>query len=100
MKESIVSACYNISPFPLSGDGWFADENDTSITISCIINFYGRLDLLNGILHSLASQTYPRKHFEVILVEDQGGTEAGKSFCESFSDRLTIKYQPLDKHFG
>ncbi len=99
-KEHLLSTCYHLAPFPLAGDGWFSNEQDKNITISCIINFYGRLDLLAGILYSLVAQNYPRSHFEVILIEDQGGTDEGKAFCEFFADRLNIIYKPLDKHFG
>lgn len=70
------------------------------IKISCLINFYGRLDLLAGILHSLAQQEYPMEDFEVILVEDRVGTDAGRALSESFADVLQIRYFPLDKNFG
>jgi GT2 family glycosyltransferase len=71
-----------------------------NIVVSCIINFYGRLDLLSGILHSLAQQDYPQDRFEVILVEDKGGTAAGKKLSEDFGRQLPIVYAPLDKNFG
>ena len=70
------------------------------IQISCLINFYGRLDLLSGILHSLAQQEFPREAFEVVLVEDRGGTDAGRVLADRFADRLQIRYAPLDKNFG
>lgn len=100
LKYQILRCVYELAPFDLKGDGWFVVERDETIRISCVINFYGRLDLLAGILHSLAAQDYSKQKFEVILVEDQGGTEAGASFCQSFSDRLNIVYRPLDKNFG
>jgi len=100
LKYSILRAAYAIAPFDLQGDGWFVDQPDTLIRISCVINFYGRLDLLGGILHSLVAQDYPRQFFEVVLVEDQGGTVAGEAYCRSFADRLNIVYHPLDKNFG
>jgi GT2 family glycosyltransferase len=65
-----------------------------------MINFYGRLDLLTGILYSLAAQDYSREHFEVILVEDKGGTEDGRKMANEFSASLPIVYAPLDKNFG
>lgn len=100
LKTQMLRSVYALSPFDLKGDGWFLTEPSDEIKISCVINFYGRLDLLGGILHSLASQVYPTEHLEVILVEDQGGTEAGRTFCESFAGQLPIVYQPLDKNFG
>ena len=100
LKNMVLKGAYRLAPFSLAGDGWFLTERDEGEKISCVINFYGRLDLLGGILHSLAAQEYPCEDFEVILVEDQSGTEAGRRFCESFSDRLNIRYWPLDKNFG
>lgn len=100
LKNIVLKGVYNLAPFELAGDGWFTETQSESVKISCVINFYGRLDLLAGILHSLALQNYPRERFEVLLVEDQGGTEAGRCFCESFADKLNILYRPLDKDFG
>ena len=70
------------------------------VKISCIINFYGRLDLLDGILHSLLQQSYDRRLFEVVLVEDRNGTDAGRQMAVKFGDRLQIAYLPLDDKFG
>ena len=100
LKYQVLRCAYGLAPFDLIGDGWFAADRDATIKISCVINFYGRLDLLAGILHSLAAQDYPRQNFEVILVEDRGGTADGASFCHSFADRLNVVYRPLDKNYG
>jgi cellulose synthase/poly-beta-1,6-N-acetylglucosamine synthase-like glycosyltransferase len=100
LKCAILRGAYGLAPFDLKGDCCFGAEPDKDIKFSCVINFYGRLDLLGGILHSLAAQDYPRQRFEVVLVEDRGGTEAGRAFCESFRDRLNVAYHPLDKDFG
>ncbi|WP_321532009.1 glycosyltransferase family A protein [uncultured Desulfuromonas sp.] len=99
-KRSILHGAYRLAPFDVRGDAWSVVQPTEKIVFSCVINFYGRLDLLGGILHSLSQQDYPRDSFEVVLVEDQGGTAEGKSFCESFSDRLNIIYTPLDKNFS
>jgi len=100
LKLQILRSTYAFAPFDLNGDGWFTAVPSEEIKISCVINFYGRLDLLGGILHSLAAQDYPRERFEVVLVEDQGGTEAGRNFCESFAGQLPIVYKPLDKNYS
>lgn len=100
LKYRVLRFAYGVAPFALTGDGWFNDLWECRVKISCVINFYGRLDLLGGILHSLVMQDYPRELFEVVLVEDQGGTAAGQSFCEAFADRLNVVYRPLDKNFG
>lgn len=99
MRESLAKFCYNLSPFDLRGD-LSVPPPSGGIRLSCIINFYGRLDLLSGILHSLSQQDFPRELFEVLLVEDRGGTEAGEAMALEFSSRLPIVYTPLRKNFG
>jgi glycosyltransferase involved in cell wall biosynthesis len=86
-------------PFDLSGDALVPEARD-GIRISCVINFYGRLDLLAGILHSLSQQRFERERFEVILVEDRQGTDAGRRMAEEFGTQLQIVYLPLDANFG
>lgn len=73
---------------------------DGALRISCVINFYGRLNLLEGILYSLFEQNYDKNIFEVLLIEDKGGTEAGQQLANSFATRLPIRYLPLDDNFG
>jgi glycosyltransferase involved in cell wall biosynthesis len=70
------------------------------IILSCVINFYGRISLLEGILYSLKEQDFFREQFEIVLVEDQGGTEAGRLSAEKFSKVLPIRYLPLDANYG
>ena len=83
----------------LQGDCIVPSERD-GIIISCIVSFYGRLDLLSGILYSLVEQDYSRQDFEVILIEDQGGTDGGRLIADKFSSLLNIVYSPLDRSFG
>lgn len=99
MRKTLLQQLYRLFPFSLAGDCVIPPATD-GIRISCIINFYGRLDLLSGILCSLAEQDYPRTQYEVLLVEDKGGTDGGKQLVDSFSDRLQTVYLPLDKNFG
>ncbi len=99
LRTKILTHLYRLFPFDLRGD-CSVPPASAGIRISCVINFYGRLDLLAGILYSLAAQNYPRERFEVILVEDKGGTAAGQRMAEEFSDRLPVVYTPLDAHFG
>jgi GT2 family glycosyltransferase len=58
------------------------------------------MDLLSGILCSLAQQDFPRELFEVVLVEDRGGTPAGREMAQEFSRLLPVVYAPLDRDFG
>jgi GT2 family glycosyltransferase len=99
MREAAAKFLYRLFPFDLCGDCEVPPPRD-GIKISCVVNFYGRLDLLSGILCSLAQQSFPRDSFEVLLVEDRGGTEAGKSMAREFSGVLPIIYAPLGQNFG
>jgi glycosyltransferase involved in cell wall biosynthesis len=99
MRKAAARKLYKVFPFDLRGDCHVPPCGD-GIRISCVINFYGRLDLLSGILCSLAQQRFPREWFEVVLVEDRGGTEAGRAMAHDFSGVLPIVYAPLDTNFG
>ncbi len=99
MRELLLRSLYRLFPFDIQGDCCFKSRQSL-VRISCIINFYGRLDLLSGILHSLASQKYPKEKFEVLLVEDQGGTDAAREMIRTFSDALGTVYLPLDANYG
>ena len=99
MRERLLKFLYKCAPFDLKGNAVVPPASE-GISISCLINFFGRFDLLSGILHSLAQQNFPREEFEVILVEDKGGTDEGRKIAGDFADRLQIRYVPLDNHFG
>jgi GT2 family glycosyltransferase len=99
VRESLAKFFYRCFPFDLRGDCAVAPAQG-GIELSCVINFYGRLDLLSGILCSLAQQDLPRERFEVVLVEDRAGTQAGRALAQEFADRLPIVYAPLEDNFG
>lgn len=99
MRKSVLQKLYKLFPFDLTGDCAVPPARE-NVRISCVINFYGRLDLLQGILFSLADQQYPRDRFEVLLVEDRGGTVAGQDMASTFANRLPIVYLELDANFG
>lgn len=99
LRTRLLRLLYKFFPFNLKGDGWFSNGEPT-VKLSCIINFYGRINLLEGILYSLLEQDILRKDFEVILVEDKGGTEEGKKIAQRFSEFLNIKYFPLTENYG
>lgn len=99
MRKSILQSLYRRFPFDLRGDCRVPDESG-GIVITCVINFFGRINLLEGILYSLAEQDFPRDTFEVVLVEDQGGTVQGRAAADRFSACLPIRYLPLDANFG
>lgn len=99
LRASILRRLYKFSPFSLKGDLILEDE-EINTDISCVINFYGRINLLEGILYSLVQQDFPKDNFEVILVEDRGGTEEGKNMAEYFSNSLNIRYYNITENFG
>lgn len=99
LRTRLLRLLYKLLPFNLKGDGWFSNS-EPSVKISCIINFCGRINLLEGIIYSLLEQDLPKDDFEVILVEDRGGTDEGRRIAKRFSPRLNIKYYSLLEKFG
>ena len=91
MRELVLQTLYRWFPFDLRGDCAVPAASE-GIALSCVINFYGRINLLEGILYSLQDQDISRDRFEIVLVEDQGGTEAGCAAAELFSKELPIRY--------
>jgi glycosyltransferase involved in cell wall biosynthesis len=98
-RSKLLFAAYKIFPFSLKGDA-VVDDAESEVELSCIINFFGRINLLEGILYSLAGQDLSKIRFEVILVEDQGGTQEGKACADRFKTLLNIKYHALTSSFG
>lgn len=99
LRSKILIALFKLFPFSLKGDAKL-DNIKYSCGISCVINFYGRINLLEGILYSLASQDLPKEKFEVLLVEDRGGTKEGKEIARRFEDVLNVRYFALSENFG
>jgi len=99
MRERVLHTLYRWFPFDLRGDCSVLEVVD-GIKLSCVINFYGRINLLEGILYSLQEQDFSHDSFEIVLVEDQGGTEAGRLAAKKFSKDLPIRYLTLDANYG
>ena len=99
IRTSILQSIYNLSPFSLKGDADTIDKKE-DYTISCIINFYKRTDLLRNILTCLCEQDLGKSKFEVVLVEDRGGTEEGSKLIKEYRKSLNINYIKLDKNYG
>ncbi len=98
-RAKILTLLYRLTPFSLKGD-LQTGETDTSFNVSCIINFCARVDLLEGILYSLLDQDLPKERYEVILVEDRGGTAEGSGMARRFDGLLNIRYFPLTENHG
>ena len=99
LRSKILIALFKLFPFSLKGDAKL-DNIKYACNISCVINFYGRINLLEGILYSLASQDLPKEKFEVLLVEDRGGTKEGREIARRFGDVLNVRYFALSEKFG
>jgi len=98
-RSYILQTLYRLFPFNLTGDAEL-NRIQASVAVSCVINFYGRGDLLKNILSSLSAQGLAKHSFEVILAEDRGGTEEGKKVAREFEKKLNIRYLALEENFG
>lgn len=98
-RSKILLTAYKLFPFSLKGDAKLYNI-DFDCDISCVVNFYGRINLLEGIFYSLSEQSIPKKRFEIVLIEDKGGTEDGKNISGKFGDILNIRYYPLPENHG
>ncbi len=98
IRTNILKLLNRISPVNLRGDAEI--EVYEEYEISCIINFYGRTELLKNILSCLTEQDLEKDRFEVVLVEDKGGTAEGKEIAGEYSKKLNINYITLKQNFG
>lgn len=98
-RSYILQYLFKLFPFVLTGDAELT-QPEGSVAVSCIINFYGRAELLRNILTCLSEQGLAKDSFEVILVEDRGGTEEGKEIVREFGKKLSVQYFTLDENFG
>ena len=98
-RSRILQTLFKLFPFGLRGDVVLGGEAP-SVALSCVINFYGRAHLLRNILTCLSEQSLGRDKFEVILVEDKGGTEEGNELAKEFGKILNIRYFTLEENFG
>ena len=99
LRSNILSCSFKLFPFSLKGDA-IMEQSEEAFDVSCVINFFGRISLLEGILFSLAEQDLPKERFEVILVEDRGGTPEGREIAQRFASLVTIRYFALPENYG
>ena len=103
IRSSFLRAAYKLFPFSLTGDlaGDVRPPNgEQKCGVSCVINFYGRTDLLRNILTGLSEQSFKKADFEVVLVEDRGGTKEGRGIEKEYKSKLNIRYFVLEENFG
>ena len=98
IRSAILKLLNRITPLNLQGDANIDDN--TKYEFSCVINFYGRTDLLKNILACLSEQDIQKNLFEVVLVEDKGGTDEGAEIAKNYSEKLNIKYLTLNQNHG
>ncbi len=98
IRLKLLNLINKLSPLDLHGDATI--KNNTEYELSCIINFYSRTELLKNILSCLAEQEIDKSLFEVVLVEDRGGTEEGAKMAEDYSGSLNINYITLKENHG
>jgi GT2 family glycosyltransferase len=99
LRSKMLVSAYRLFPFSLRGDASFNyvhPERD----ISCVINFFGRTHVLKNVLSGLSEQDLPKERFEVVLIEDKGGTKEGKDILEEFKSSLNIEYFALLENYG
>ncbi len=99
LRSKMLVSAYRLFPFSLRGDARFNyvhPERD----ISCVINFFGRTRVLKNVLSGLSEQDLPKERFEVVLIEDKGGTKEGKDILEEFKSSLNIEYFALLENYG
>ncbi len=99
LRSKALAAASKLFPFSFMGDLQI-DDSSSDYEISCLINFYGRINLLSNILWSLSEQDLSKEKFEVILVEDRGGTKEGKEIAQKFESLINIKYFSLSSNIG
>ncbi len=99
LRSRVLSCAYKLSPFSLQGDARI-EQGEKLCDVSCIINFFGRINLLQGVLFSLLEQDMSKGRYEVILVEDRGGTAEGREIAQRFASLLNVRYFPLPENHG
>ncbi len=88
MREKIARLAMKDIP---KGGLWQWEEKSV-YQLTCVITFYDHTDLMKGILHCLSAQRIDKDSFEVILVEDKGGTPEGKKLAADFARTINISY--------
>ncbi len=97
-RSKILTFLNKLFPVPAYGDAAVGEE--VSYDVSCVINFYGRTKLLRNILSCLKEQDLSTSRFEVLLVEDRGGTSQGDETAKEFSSFFNVTYLTLKDNFG
>ena len=97
LREKILKFLFKFGDFP-KGD--LVDWNKKNkYKISCVFVFYKRIELIKNALSCLLNQNFDKVNFEVILVEDKGGTKEGEELRDKFKT-LNISYFAPSNNWG
>lgn len=99
VRARLLKHAYKFFRFSVRGDA-LLDNVNSDIEVSCIINFYGRPNILRCILTGLSEQIISKEKYEVILVEDWGGTKEGEELYNEFKGNLNIRYYEIEVNHG
>lgn len=94
MREKILKILLKNPP---KGDLWEWEKEDC-YKISCVFVFWKRISLIKSILNCLLWQKFNKKNFEVILIEDKGGTELGRNLKDEFYSLNISYFAPSTNH--
>jgi hypothetical protein len=90
MREKILKAVLGNKRLPAGDlDTWLPENH---YKISCVFIFYRRINLMEQALGWLSHQNFSKEDFEVVLIEDRGGSEEGRGLVNKFPE-LSIKYR-------
>lgn len=90
MRESVAKWLISNPP---KGD-LTESKSENRFLLSCVFVFYNRIDLMENILHCICSQSLGSKDMEIILVEDKGGSEPGRSLVDAFPTLNVSHFAP------
>lgn len=94
MRDKILKSILRRCP-----DGDLTDREENQYVLSCVFIFYKRYDLMDNILHCLNAQSLSPDKFEIVLVEDRGGSRKGEALAQKFP-KLQFSYFAPDQGWG
>ncbi len=94
MRQRLCKLFFKNAP---KGDLWEWKE-EKRYKISCIYVFYNNFKSLESSITCLANQSLEKDDFEVVLIEDHGGSEKGGEILKKFD--LNIQYFSPKQNWG
>lgn len=94
MREKFLKSILKKCP-----EGDLKHHEINQYSLSCVFIFYQRYDLMDNILHCLNAQSFKKDTFEIVLVEDKGGSDEGAFLAQKFN-KLNMSYFAPDTGWG